>query len=137
VIQRYRARISGPLMDRIDLHVEVPRLPPGALHDDTARGECTDVVRRRVVAARERQVARAGRSNGHLDAALTSATCRLERDDQRLLEHAIDTLHLSARSMHRILRVARTIADLAGSDRIETLHLTEAIGFRRLDRGLA
>lgn len=136
MIQRYRARISGPLMDRIDLHVEVPRLPPSALRDDAARGETTETVRSRVVAARERQLARAGRVNAHLDAALTQRMCRLEQDDQLLLERAIDALQLSARSMHRILRVARTIADLAGSDGIATAHLTEAIGYRRLDRGL-
>ena len=135
MIQRYRARISGPLMDRIDLHVEVPRLPPSALRDDAARGEETETVRARVVASRERQLARAGRANAHLDVALTSHTCRLQPGDQLLLERAIDTLQLSARSMHRILRVARTIADLAASDEIATPHLTEAIGYRRLDRG--
>jgi magnesium chelatase family protein len=134
MIQRYRARISGPLMDRIDLHVDVPRLPPGMLGDDAGLGERTDIVRARVVAARDRQLARAGRSNAHLDVALTHATCRLERSDQHLLERAIDSLQLSARSMHRILRVARTIADLAASERITTEHLTEAIGYRRLDR---
>jgi magnesium chelatase family protein len=134
VVQRYRARVSGPLMDRIDLHVEVPRLPPSMLRDDAARGESTDVVRARVVAARARQLARAGRSNAHLDVAMTATTCRLDSSDRDLLERAIDALHLSARSMHRILRVARTIADLAGSEHIATAHLTEAIGYRRLDR---
>ncbi|UHQ20574.1 YifB family Mg chelatase-like AAA ATPase [Lysobacter sp. KIS68-7] len=133
-IDTYLARISGPLLDRIDLHVDVPRLPPSALRDDAARGEPTAVVRERVVAARERQLARAGRSNAHLDTQGTEATCRLEHDDRLLLERAIETLHLSARSLHRILRVARTIADLAASERIETAHLTEAIGYRRLDR---
>jgi magnesium chelatase family protein len=133
-IDGYLARISGPLLDRIDLHVEVPRLPPSALRDEAPRGEGSATVRARVVAARERQLARAGRANAHLDVALTASTCRLERDDQRLLERAIDTLQLSARSMHRILRVARTIADLAGEEHIATAHLTEAIGYRRLDR---
>jgi len=127
--------MSGPLMDRIDLHVDVPRLPPHALRDDAPRGESSAAVRARVVAARERQLSRAGRSNAHLDIALTHATCRLTEDDRRLLEHAIDALQLSARSMHRILRVARTIADLADSTAIATPHLAEAIGYRRLDRG--
>ena len=135
MIQRYVARISGPLLDRIDLHVEVPRLPPSQLRAEAPRGESTAVVRERVVAARERQLARAGCANAHLDAASTASTCRLGPDDQRLLERAADALQLSARSMHRILRVARTIADLAGHDAIAAEHLTEAIGYRRLDRG--
>ena len=135
VIQRYVARVSGPLMDRIDLHVDVPRLPPHALRDDAPRGESSDTVRARVVAARARQLSRAGRSNARLDTALTHATCRLTEADRVLLEHAIDALQLSARSTHRILRVARTIADLADSPTIETPHLAEAIGYRRLDRG--
>jgi magnesium chelatase family protein len=135
-IQQYLARVSGPLLDRIDLHVDVPRLPPSALRDDAARGETSDMVRARVVAARERQLARAGRANAHLDARDTEIHCRLAPADRLLLERAIETLHLSARSLHRILRVARTIADLAGHERIETPHLTEAIGYRRLDRNV-
>jgi magnesium chelatase family protein len=134
-IRKYTARVSGPLMDRIDLHVDVPRLPPSALRDDAPDGEASDVVRARVVAARERQLARAGVSNAHLDAAATQVACALSPGDRLLLERAIDTLHLSARSMHRILRIARTIADLAGADAIQTPHLAEAIGYRRLDRG--
>lgn len=133
-IQAYLARVSGPLLDRIDLHVDVPRLPPSALRDDAERGEASDIVRARVVAARERQLARAGCANARLDARATEMTCRLHAADRLLLETAIETLHLSARSLHRILRVARTIADLADSGRIETPHLTEAIGYRRLDR---
>jgi magnesium chelatase family protein len=134
-IQRYTARVSGPLMDRIDMHVDVPRLPPSALRDDVAPGESSDVVRTRVVAARDRQLARSHCHNARLDVAQTQATCRLTHEDRTLLEHAIEMLQLSARSMHRILRVARTIADLEGSDAIATHHLTEAIGYRRLDRG--
>jgi magnesium chelatase family protein len=135
-LQSYLARVSGPLLDRIDLHVHVPRLPPSALRDDAERGESSEIVRARVVAARVRQQERAGCSNAHLDTRATEATCRLAPTDRLLLEHAIETLHLSARSLHRILRVARTIADLAGSDDIATTHLTEAIGYRRIDRGV-
>ena len=134
-IQRYRARISGPLLDRIDLHVDVPRLPPSALRADAADGESSAVVRTRVEAARAVQLARAGKSNAQLTQAETTASCRLTPQDSLLLERAIDTLQLSARSLHRILRVARTIADLAGSAAISTTHLTEAIGYRRMDRG--
>ena len=135
MIRRYRARISGPLLERIDLHVEVPRLPPSALRTDGTAGESSSVVRERVVAARARQQARGGRTNARLDQAGTDAFCRLAPRDSALLERAVESLQLSARSLHRILRVARTIADLAGAETIETPHLTEAIGYRRLERG--
>jgi len=136
-IRRYRARISGPLLDRIDLHVEVARLPPQALRADAPSGEASAAVRERVEQARQRQQARAGRPNGQLGHSETLRDCRLQPRDEALLEQAIDRLRLSARSLHRILRVARTIADLDGSARIATTHLTEAIAYRQLDRGQA
>jgi len=135
-IARYRARISGPLLDRIDLHIEVPRLPPSELRPDGPEGESSAQIRARVEAARTRQQQRSGCTNAALDHAGTLYHCRLSSKDQTLLEHAIESLQLSARSMHRILRVARTIADLAHVDEIATHHLTEAIGYRRLDRGM-
>ncbi len=135
MIRRYRARISGPLLERIDLHVEVPRLPPTALRTDGAPGESSARVRERVLAARDRQQARGGGTNACLDQAQTNAFCALSARDAGLLERAVEALQLSARSLHRILRVARTIADLAGSDAIDTPHLTEAIGYRKLERG--
>ncbi|MFT4198612.1 MAG: ATP-binding protein, partial [Pseudoxanthomonas sp.] len=135
-IARYRSRISGPLLDRIDLQVEVPRLPPAALRPDAPAGESSAEVRARVVAARRRQLDRAGRLNAHLDQAGTFATCRLPPADQQLLERAIERLQLSARAMHRILRTARTIADLAGAADIAGDHLAEALGYRCAERGL-
>ncbi|MDH5822461.1 YifB family Mg chelatase-like AAA ATPase [Luteimonas sp. RD2P54] len=136
-IRRYRARISGPLLDRIDLHVDVPRLPAAQLRPDAPEGEPSAAIRERVAAARAIQAARAGTVNARLDQAATMASCRLRERDQRLLEQAVESLRLSARSMHRILRVARTIADLAGSPEIATAHLGEALGYRSLDRSPA
>jgi magnesium chelatase family protein len=133
-ILRYRARISGPLLDRIDLHVEVPRLPPTELRPDAPDGESTASVRQRVIQARALQDERAGKANAQLSQSETMSSCRLSSQDQLLLERAIDMLQLSARSMHRILRVARTIADLADSTPIQTAHLTEAIGYRRVEQ---
>jgi len=134
-IRRYRARISGPLMDRIDLHVEVPRLEPRELRDSAPHGEDSAAVRARVVAARALQLARAGKPNAHLLPAELSAHCRLADADQKMLESAVEKLQLSARSMHRILRVARTLADLENGAAIATAHVAEAIGYRQLDRG--
>lgn len=136
-VRRYRARISGPLLDRIDLHIEVPRLPPTALRPDAPGGESSEEVRARVVRARSLQHSRAGKLNAQLSQSELSATCRLGDRDQLLLERAVETLQLSARSMHRILRVARTIADLADNPHVLTAHLSEAIGYRRADRGMA
>jgi len=133
-IQRYRARVSGPLLDRIDLHVPVTRLSPQELRENTPGGESSAVVRARVLAARQCQQAR-GALNAHLDGRSLRRHARLDEADQTLLEQAIERLQLSARAMHRILRVARTVADLAGSEHIHTAHLTEAIGYRQLDRG--
>lgn len=135
-VQRYRARISGPLLDRIDMHIEVPRLPRETLRTAPDGGETSDQVRARVEAARARQTERSGKPNCHLNNRQIDRACRLGDNDARLLEQAIERLGLSARSYHRILKVARTIADLAGSDTIQTAHLTEAISYRRLDRSL-
>ncbi|MBS0581503.1 MAG: YifB family Mg chelatase-like AAA ATPase, partial [Proteobacteria bacterium] len=131
-IRRYRARISGPLLDRIDLQVEVPRVPLAELGDAAPPGESSATVRARVVAARERQMTRAGKANAALNARELRRDCALSAGDRALLERALDRLGLSARAYHRILRVARTIADLAGSEAIATVHLTEAIQYRRL-----
>ncbi len=136
-VRRYRNRISGPLLDRIDLHVEVPRLPPAELRPDAPMGEASAHIRDRVDRARQLQLARSGCANAQLGQAELARHTRLAPADQALLERAIDQLQLSARSMHRILRVARTIADLAGETAIRTPHLTEALGYRRLDRRAA
>ena len=134
-VQRYRARVSGPLLDRIDMHVEVPNVPRDVLRADPAnRGEDSAQVRSRVEAARERQTSRCGCANATLKNREVEKHCRVSDNDSKLLERAIDQLGLSARAYHRILKVARTVADLSDEPHIQTQHLTEAIGYRRLDR---
>ena len=130
-VRRYRARVSGPLLDRIDLQIEVPRVPLSELGAAGAAGESSATVRARVIAARERQQLRAGKTNATLSNREAQRDCELLTADRNLLERALDRLGLSARAYHRILRVARTIADLAESERIGTPHLSEAIQYRR------
>lgn len=129
-IARYRGRISGPLLDRIDLQVNVPRLPPSALAATAPASECSARVRERVSHARRVQLRRAGKPNAQLTQADLAHHCRLAPGDQTLLEQAVERMQLSARAMHRILRVARTIADLAGHEAIASADLAEAIGYR-------
>lgn len=138
-VRRYRARVSGPLMDRIDMLVDVPAvdksvLRPGYVATDS---ESSEQVRQRVCEARHRQISRAGKANYLLENRELEVYCSLSDSDYQLVEQAISRLKLSARAYHRILKVARTIADLAGSEQIQTAHLSEAIGYRRLDTVLS
>jgi magnesium chelatase family protein len=132
-IHRYRAKISGPLLDRIDLHIEVPNLAREQRHD-TSRRETNAEVRARVIVARQRQLQRCGKANSAMSSSEVEHFCALNATDLQLLDRAIEQLGLSARAWHRILKVARTIADIAGSDNITTIHLSEAINYRRLER---
>jgi len=132
-IRRYRSRVSGPMLDRIDLHVEVPNLPRVELRKEVARESSAD-VRARVVAARQRQIRRFGKANSAMTNREVDAVCQLTESDEQLLDRAIEQLGLSARAWYRILKVARTIADLSNSEKIQTSHLTEAITYRRLER---
>lgn len=134
-IRRYRARVSGPLIDRMDLHIEVPRLAHRLLRGDVAE-ESSALVRERVSAARAQQLQRAGKANSALSVRELERDCALSESDYQLLERALERLGLSPRAYHRILKVARTIADLAGAPNIQTAHLTEAISYRALDRTL-
>jgi magnesium chelatase family protein len=129
-ISRYRARISGPLLDRIDLKLEVPAVRHAELRE-ASPGESSASVRERVTAARERQLARAGKPNAWLNNRETERDCALGGHEHTLLDRAVERLGLSARAYHRVLRVARTIADLAGSTRIDDVHVSEAIQYRR------
>jgi magnesium chelatase family protein len=132
---KYRGRLSGPLLDRIDLIIDVQPVPIGDLAGN-ASGETSATVRRRVLATRERQLARGGRG-ARLNAALQGRTldrlCELDAVGRRLLERSADKLCLSARGFHRVLKVARTIADLAMIDAIEASHLAEALQYRMVD----
>ncbi|HHA18078.1 MAG TPA: ATP-dependent protease, partial [Methylophaga sp.] len=134
-VRRYRAKVSGPLMDRIDMLVDVPPVAKSLLRpvQTDEQEESSDIVRERVVAARARQIIRADKANYLLEHKELEVYCRLSDSNYQLLELAISRLGLSARAYHRILKVARTIADLADSEHIDTSHLSEAIGYRRLD----
>jgi magnesium chelatase family protein len=130
-IARYRSRISGPLADRIDFKCEAPAPRENVLTGPAA--ESSSAIRERVLAARARQLARQGKPNAWLGARETERHCAAQSAAQELLRQAIARLSLSARAYHRVLRVARSIADLAGSVSIEAAHVAEAIQYRRLD----
>ncbi|TCS72149.1 Mg chelatase-like protein [Sulfuritortus calidifontis] len=132
-VARYRARLSGPLLDRIDLHIEVPALKEADLINAPA-GEASPSVRQRVDAARRRQLERQGKANALLEGAEIDRHCRAEGKAEDLLKQAIARLNLSARAFHRILKVARTLADLDGLEQIGSYHVAEAVQFRRWDR---
>lgn len=133
-VQRYRNRLSGPLLDRLDLHVEVPRMSMQAMRASTAEIESSATVARRVLQARERQLARQHATNARLNNREVERFCKPTAEAALLLERAATMLNLSARAYHRVLKVARTIADLAGEDTIAAAHVSEAISLRRLDR---
>ncbi len=133
-VQRYRKRISGPLLDRIDMHVEVPAVLRSVLRKPDSTAETSATVRARVVAARACQFERQGAVNSQLQGRALEHQCRLDEPGHALLDTAMERLHLSARSYHRILRLARTIADMGGSGSIEAPHIAEAVQLRCLDR---
>ncbi len=133
MVTRYQKRISGPLLDRIDIHVEVPRVEYEKLSDDRL-GEPSAAIRGRVAVARERQLRRFEGTkltcNADMGPAEVRDFCQVDPAGKSLLKAAMQQLQMSARAYHRILKLARTIADLAGSERIETVHLAEAIQYR-------
>ena len=136
-IHQYRSKISGPLMDRIDIHIEVPAVPYKDLIGDT-RAESSEDIRKRVAFARAVQAERFQRSKIYCNAQMgprqIKQHCRIDREAANLLESAIDKLGLSARALNRMLKIARTVADMAGDKAIDMHHIGEAIQYRSLDR---
>ena len=136
-IQRYKSKISGPLLDRIDLHIEVPAVKFKDLTEPLG-GESSETVRTRVQAARERQkerfLAKNVYCNAQMGPRLIKKFCPLDSEAHRLLEQAMEYLGFSARAYHRILKISRTIADLEACPAIQSRHVSEAIQYRSLDR---
>jgi magnesium chelatase family protein len=138
-IQRYVGRISGPLLDRIDIHIDVPAVKFRELRGDApAETDSSGTIRSRVIGARERQLRRFAGEKIFANAAMTPRMirrhCRIDSESEQMLERAMTRLGLSARAYDRILKVSRTIADLEGSDEIRSPHVSEAVGYRSLDR---
>ncbi|WP_108652522.1 YifB family Mg chelatase-like AAA ATPase [Dongshaea marina] len=133
-ILRYLRKLSGPLLDRFDLSVEVAALERGELTHPRAEGESSAEVRERILAAQQRMVSRAGKLNAHLSAAELKQYCTLSEQESLFLENAIHKLGLSVRAWHRILKVSRTIADLSDEPQIAHEHLAEALGYRAMER---
>jgi magnesium chelatase family protein len=133
-IARYRARISGPLLDRIDLQIEVPAVPQEELMRQQTTGEKSAAIRRRIEKSYRKQIDRQGKANNQLSVKEIDQFCAPDPDSENLLKQAIARLNLSARAYHRILKVARTIADLSDADKIGKQHIAEAIQYRRMDR---
>ena len=139
-IENYRQKISGPLLDRIDIHVEVPLVDFRELTSDAVTGESSAVIRERVAAARQVQVKRFKSAklttNAAMGAKQVRESCKLDAKCRGYIEHAMEQMNFSARAHDRILKVARTLADLAGSPDIRANDVLEAIQFRSLDRKL-
>jgi len=141
VVTKYQKRISGPLLDRIDIHIEVPRVDYEKLSGDRL-GETSEAIRKRVQAARDIQTQRYSSSrnsnievsniicNADMRIGEVRQFCQLQPEGQSLMRAAMSQLNLSARAYHRILKLSRTVADLAGSDEIQSQHLAEALQYR-------
>jgi len=133
MVRRYNDKISGPLLDRIDLQVQVNAIPSKDLVNNQQKGESSADVRARVIKSRDVQLVRQGKVNGQLSSSEVKKFCALGKPEKQLMTTAIERLHLSGRAYHRVLKVARTIADATGESGISTAHLAEALGYRFSD----
>ena len=134
-VHRYKNRLSGPLLDRVDMHIEVPRLPAKVLTDlEVKSSETSESVRKRIGKVRQLQLARQHKINSALGAKELDQYCQLKDCDREFLSTAIKQLGLSARAYHRVLRLTRTIADLATAEVTQSHHITEALSYRTFDR---
>jgi magnesium chelatase family protein len=132
-VQRYQNRLSGPFLDRIDMHIEVPALSHSDLQQSSDSIENSVQVKQRVIVAQQRQIARRQHCNAHLTNKEIEQDCLLSAENQAVLEKTMAKMKLSARAYHRILKLARTIADLEDSEIIQLHHLTESISYRKMD----
>jgi len=132
-VQRYQNKLSGPFLDRIDMHIEVPTLSHQDLQQSSDTIETSHSVKQRVINAQKIQKDRRRHCNAYLSNREIEQDCQLSDDNQKVLEKTMDKMHLSARAYHRILKLARTIADLDNSETIQLNHLTESIGYRKID----
>lgn len=133
-VLRYLNRLSGPFLDRIDIQIEVTRLPKGMWANSSEKSESSEIIQQRVFTCHQRQMLRQGKANAQLSSAELKIHCRLNTDDSEFLELAIEKLNLSTRAHHKILKIARTIADMEALENIERKHLTEALSYRAMDR---
>jgi magnesium chelatase family protein len=134
---RYLSRLSGPFLDRFDLSVEIPLPPAGMLSNPAASSESSAEVRARVITTQERQWNRQNKLNARLENHEIKKFCAIEQNDAVWLEETLIKLGLSIRAWHRLLKVARTIADIQGFEQIKREHLLEALSYRAIDRLLA
>lgn len=133
-VLRYLNRLSGPFLDRIDIQIEVTRLPKGMWANSTEKGESSYVIQQRVYQCNQRQMQRQNKANAQLSSAELRIVCQLDAEDNEFLELAIEKLNLSTRAHHKILKIARTLADMETLENIERKHLTEALSYRAMDR---
>ncbi len=133
-VLRYLNRLSGPFLDRIDIQIEVTRLPKGMWANSTEKTETSAIIQKRVYQCHQRQMLRQNKANARLSSAELRVVCQLSADDNEFLELAIEKLNLSTRAHHKILKISRTLADMEAIEHIERKHLTEALSYRAMDR---
>ncbi|ASP47836.1 YifB family Mg chelatase-like AAA ATPase [Cognaticolwellia beringensis] len=133
-VLRYLNRLSGPFLDRIDIQIEVTRLPRGMWANDEGKGESSSTIQKRVGLCHQKQILRQGKPNAQLGSAEVRTFCQLSADDNEFLELAIEKLNLSTRAHHKILKISRTLADMEAVEHIEHKHLIEALSYRAMDR---